>query len=112
MGKVWHNGRLEEDFEIIGKEDHKGLHLVVRDKDDVEYMRVPNEKLFEIVLQETQQQPCLEKRIASLLTTNKEPKRIIRKAKAKTKAKTKAKKSKTRKARAKRVTRRKRSKNC
>ena len=104
MGKVWHNGRLKEDFEIIGKEDHQGLQLVVRDKDEVEYMRVPSEKLFEIVLQETQPHPCLERRIGSLLATKKAPKRKTRK--------TKAKKSKARKSRVKRVTRRKRSKKC
>ena len=67
MGKVWHNGRLEEDFEIIGKGDRHGLQLVVRDKDEIEYTKVPSEKLFEIVLQQTQPAPCLDKRIADLL---------------------------------------------
>jgi len=113
MGKVWHNGRLEEDYEIIGKEDRQGLQLVVRDKDEIEYMRVPSEKLFEIVLQQTQQHPCLDRRIESLLA-EKRHKNIRKSTKRKTK-KTKGKKVKTRKRkvnRTKRATGKKRSKKC
>lgn len=95
MGKLWRNGRLEEDFEVIGQENHEGLQLVVRDKDNIEYMRVPNEKLFEIVLQQPKQISRLDQRITALL----ENEEISKRKTTKTSHRKKSRKSKSQKKR-------------
>jgi len=91
MGKVWQNGHLQEDIEVITQKNNKGLQLVVRDKDNIEYMRVPNEKLFEIVLQQAKQVPSLDKRISALLE-NKErsSRKTVKRNKKKKSKKTKS----------------------
>jgi hypothetical protein len=105
MGKIWHNGRLEEDYEIVGKEDRDGIQLIVRDKDEVEYMRVPNEKLFDIVLQQPRQHPCLDERISMLLSSKPKSRKSSNKScKRKPRKSRKAKSGKKKTKRTKRLT--------
>lgn len=82
MKQVWENGVLKQDIEAIEDGDDEGISLVIRDKENIENVRLPRDALLRAIFQEEPSSNSLMSRL-KVMTENVDKKSGHRKTQCK-----------------------------
>lgn len=69
MKQVWENGVLKQDIEAIEDGDDEGISLIIRDKENIENIRLPRDALLRAIFKEEPSSNSLMSRL-KMMTEN------------------------------------------
>lgn len=66
--KVWKDGKLKEDIEAIERGNDSGIKLVIRDKDQINAVKIPKKDILRTIMEQPASNNSLEERLMSIIS--------------------------------------------
>lgn len=66
--KVWKDGKLKEDIEAIERGNDSGIKLVIRDKDQINSVKIPKKDILRTIMEQPASNDTLEERLRSIIS--------------------------------------------